>query len=490
MHELIHQTINEIGPGKMSDVAYDTAWIARLGEIDWDLSSHALAWLTEHQLSDGSWGAEKPFYYHDRIISTLAAMIALTYRGRRQSDKRLIEKGLEALGRITSGATNGLSSAFKGPTVGFEMIVPTLVAEAESLGIIKQQKDRILGRIAHQRAQKLSHIKGKMIDRHLTVAFSAEMAGMDGQQVLDIKNLQEKNGSVGCSPSATAYFVLQVQREEKRGLEYLRKIRGESGGAPNVAPFDTFEIAWTLWNLSLIPGYTVSLKDKVQRHVDFLAQTWDTGCGAGFSSEYSVNDSDGTSVVFDTLLRYGITRKADNILGYEEEDYFRCFALESDPSISSNIHVLGALRQAGYEKDNPSIQKIIRFLQKRKINESYWDDKWHLSPYYATSHAIIACTGYEDTLVSSGVQWLIQTQKPDGSWGVYDSTAEETAYALQALWLWEQNSGHVPRECLQNGKRWLEDNEPKHEPLWIGKCLYSPRLVIDSAILSALTMVK
>ena len=103
-------------------------------------------------------------------------MIALTYRGRRQSDKRQIEKGLEALESITDNATRGLASALKGPTVGFEMIVPTLVEQSEALGIIKQQKERILGRISQQRAQKLSLIKGKMINRNITVAFSAEMA--------------------------------------------------------------------------------------------------------------------------------------------------------------------------------------------------------------------------------------------------------------------------------------------------------------------------
>ena len=60
-----------------------------------------------------------------------------------------------------------------------------------------------------------------MINRHITVAFSAEMAGNDGQHMLDIENLQEKNGSVGCSPSATAYFALHVKREDQKAMEYL-----------------------------------------------------------------------------------------------------------------------------------------------------------------------------------------------------------------------------------------------------------------------------
>lgn len=489
MNENLISLLDSIGHSEMLTTAYDTAWVARLTEFDRELGLAAMEWLCENQLSDGSWGAGQSYYYHDRVISTLSAMIALTKYGRRQSDKIAIEKGLLALDDITNNATKGLSTALKGLTVGFEMIVPTLVAEAESLGIIKQQKERILGRISQQRSNKFSRLQGKMINRHVTIAFSAEMAGVDGQQMLDVDNLQENNGSVGCSPSATAYFAIQVKREDKRAMDYLYKVRQESGGAPNVAPFDVFEIAWTLWNLSLVPDY-FNFREKVQHHIDFLSKVWDSGGGAGFSSEYSVNDSDGTSIVFDVLSRYGVSRKEDNILAYEESEYFRCFALESDPSISTNIHVLGALKQVGHEKTFPPVEKILKFLQRTKNVGGYWEDKWHISPYYTTAHAIIACTGYVDQMITDSVEWILNTQKADGSWGVFSSTAEETAYAIQALWIWGQSGGRLYRDALLRAARWLEENKTQHEPLWIGKCLYSPRLVIDSVVQCALILGK
>src|SRR5215510_5978048 len=90
----IQTLLKEIGPGQMSSTAYDTAWVARLGAIDSDLSNGALEWICSNQLSDGSWGAKDVYYYHDRVICTLAAMIALTYRGRRSRDHYQIEKGL------------------------------------------------------------------------------------------------------------------------------------------------------------------------------------------------------------------------------------------------------------------------------------------------------------------------------------------------------------------------------------------------------------
>jgi halimadienyl-diphosphate synthase len=479
--------LDRIGQSDMLTTAYDTAWVARLSEFDNELGLPALEWLCNNQLPDGSWGAAESYYYPDRVISTLSAMIALTYRGRRQSDKKQIERGLEALENITDNATQGLAASLKGTTVGFEMIVPTLVEQAESLGIIKQQKESILGKISKQRAHKLSLIKGKMINRHITVAFSAEMAGTDGQHMLDIDNLQEKNGSVGCSPSATAYFALQVKREDQKAMKYLYRSRGENGGVPNVAPFDVFEVAWTLWNLSLIPEY-VGMKERVQKHIDFLSSVWDSGNGAGFSSEYSVNDSDETAVVYDTLSRYGIEKDVDYILKFEENDHFRCFDLENDPSISANIHILGALRQAGFKNDHPSVYKILNFLQRNKQFDMYWADKWHISPYYTTAHAVLVCAGYANEMVLQAVDWLIGTQKPDGSWGIFNSTPEETAYTIQALWFWDQKVNHIPREILCNGKRWLEEHQFDYPPLWIGKCLYSPRLVIESAILCALSL--
>jgi len=490
MHPRVQELLKKVGPGIMSDVAYDTAWVAGLGEIDWELSSKSLAWLNEHQLRDGSWGAQRPFYYHDRLVSTLAAMIALSYRGRRSQDRAQIERGLFALEKIIDNAATQLQSDQDAATVGFEMIAPTLVAEAERLGIIKQQSDKILGRIAQQRSHKLARIRGKMINRHVTVAHSAEMAGIDGQDMLDVDNLQEENGSVGCSPSATSYFVLHVRKGDRRALDYLHRICGEDGGTPNVAPIDIFEIAWVLWNLSMTPDFP-DRKDEVRPLVDFLSQTWDRQNGAAFSSEFSVNDSDESSVVYDTLFRYGIRKDIDNVMRYEEKDWFRCFELENDPSISANIHVLGALEQADYPREHPSANKILRFLQNTKSTEGYWKDKWHISPYYTSAHAIMACADYASEVASDAVDWLIKTQKQDGSWGIFASTAEETAYALQALWLWDQKVKHISRTCLLNGKRWLEDHqEDEYDPLWIGKCLYSQKLVIDSAIITALSLVE
>lgn len=489
MTDLITKLIDEIGPGHMGSTAYDTAWAARLGEIDWDLSSRALSWLAENQLADGSWGAPAPMYYHDRVLCTLAAMIALSYRGRRGHDKVQIENGKLALERMVSGATKGLQADPNGATVGFEMIAPTLAAEAEKLGLIKRQGDRILGRLSRQRAKKLAYLQNNMINRHVTIAFSAEMAGTDGKHMLDIENLQEGNGSVGLSPSATAYFATYIKKGDQASLEYLHSIAKPDGGMPNVAPFDVFEIAWSLWNLSLIPDLNVT--EKLKPHIDFLSKAWEPRRGVSFATNYSVKDSDDSVVTYTALLRFGIEKDLASVLAYEEKDHFRCFNLEANPSVSANIHILDALRQAGMDRKYSSVQKIILFLIKSRGDCTFWVDKWHASAYYPTAHAVIACAGFANELVEQSVEWILKSQNQDGSWGTYMPTAEETAYALQALWIWNNKVARIPKTVFQNGARWLQEHLDQPYPrLWIGKCLYNPQLVIRSAVVTALALVQ
>jgi prenyltransferase beta subunit len=165
--------------------------------------------------------------------------------------------------------------------------------------------------------------------------------------------------------------------------------------------------------------------------------------------------------------------------------------LEVNPSISANIHVLGALGQAGLDQRNSSVQKVVRFLQKAKGQNAFWVDKWHSSPYYATAHAVIACAKFARELVEDSVQWIIQAQNRDGSWGTYLQTAEETAYAIQALWFWNEHVAKVPKSALKHGARWLGEHiDESYPPLWIGKCLYNPSLVIRSAVISALALAQ
>ena len=96
---------------------------------------------------------------------------------------------------------------------------------------------------------------------------------------------------------------------------------------------------------------------------------------------------------------------------------------------------------------------------------------------------------YDKELCNNAIEWIIDTQNKDGSWGFYGPTAEETAYAIQALCIWKTSNGKVSSNIIENGINWLiQHNNPPHPPLWIGKALYTPELVVRSTILSAIQM--
>lgn len=493
LQQEILQLLHDIGPGlAISPSAYDTAWVARLIDIVPEVGDAAMAWLCANQLPDGSWGAALPFYYHDRLICTLSAVVALAKYGRHAADRKRAQLGQEALGRMMSGATRGLQADPNGATIAFELLAPALLAEAEKLGLVSSQKERILGRIAQLRQKKLALLQNKVVNRCLTIAFSLEMLEGDPQAVFqcDWKNLQEANGSIAHGPAATAYFALRVKPGNAQACRCLSNF-ARNGGVPYIAPIDVFEISWSLWNLSLTSALTGAALSEAQRSLDFLQQAWRKKAGVAAVAGLGFIDGDDTALTYEVLTRLGRKVDIEAVLSFEEERHFRCYPMEANPSISVNVHFGGALKAHGYDRQSPPVQKIARFLLDNAIAPGCWADKWHLSPCYTTAHAFITGIHYLDLNSAETVNWLLTSQRSDGAWGSFIPTAEETAYCLQALIIARRHDLAVPADVLRRGADWLaRHSDPPYPPLWIGKCLYTPELVVRSAILSALCLAQ
>jgi hypothetical protein len=267
----------------------------------------------------------------------------------------------------------------------------------------------------------------------------------------------------------------------------------KDGTAPYTAPIDVFEIGWGLWNLSLTEPNKAEMQAKCQSHLDFLYSHWRSQEGIAACSGLSLTDGDTSVMIYEALKYYGREVDLEQVLKYyEASDHFLCFPLESDPSVSTNVHFLSALHTAGYDIEHPFTQRVLRFLQRARIKDSYWFDKWHSSPYYPTAHAIINCLPYDQLMIESSVQWILATQRHDGSWGHFLPTAEETAYCLQALILWRRHGGgYITPDVIRRGATWLAENmDQPYTPLWIGKSLYTPVEVVRSAVLSALKLAE
>lgn len=479
----VDQILASIGQGvsTMDSVAYDTAWIARLApHFPGEGFEGALPWLRAHQHPDGSWGGDVK-HYHDRVISTLSAIIALREAGNSTTDEQRIRKGEAFLWREYARLYHDIDD-----TAGFSVLSVVLESQASSLGL---DIPRDIYYDAEKIAKKLK-LLGRTPQqwRYSTMSFSLE--AMYDQLPEELCFLED-NGSVGTSPSATAAVLLASQQKDVRLLRYLRQdIHNQGdGGASVVSPFDTYEVAWTLNNLRLT-GVISPDQPEVRWLLDFLWAQWSPDHGIGFSSYYSVPDLDDTAVTFNVLRWGGYPVNADVFDTYEMEDHFRCFAGEINPSLSANIRTLNAIKLAHeHPQFEAWVNKILTMLYHNSRNPYSWHDKWHISPYYLTSNAVIALQGIADDLAKPLVKWLIRTQQPDGGWGSYDrSTAEETAYCLHALLRWDRTTERVDSEQLDAASRYLSArlDDTNRPALWICKALYMPHHIVQSAIVTAL----
>jgi len=475
-----------VGSGNLAGTCYDTAWVASIQDLDHSQKPafpESLDWLRTHQHPDGSWGTDT-IYYHDRILSTLMACLVLTEWRNKYSVDSQIETGLRSIWRNT---TNMQRDPYE--PVGFDLIMPSLLDRASRLGFRLPYGHFDYHRV--QRQRKLAMIPPHLLySRLVPTTYSFEFMGDQVDAKCLCEGVQEENGSIGVSPSATSYFYNQT--ENPKSLAYLKRlVRKTGGGIPCTAPIEVFEQAWCLYNLYLV---NEMLPPEANPVCERLWSVWKAE-GVGFSREYSVPDLDDTALTFAMLSRAGYKPDASVFQFYEGEDNFYCFKYERDASRSAHCHLLEALAVCPDCQDKKRMSsKVVNFLQHTQFAKSFWYDKWHASPYYTTGHAIIALWGWRPDLVSGAVEWIIQTQRPDGSWGYLSGTPEETAYSLQALVFYRRKGGKVPIEVMVNAatslKKSLSQTNLDYPAQWIAKTLFSPTWVIHSAILGALAMVE
>jgi hypothetical protein len=470
--------------------AYDSAWVASIPNGNNSSSPHFKAtyyWLLNHQLPDGSWGGAVA-YQHDRIISTLAALLTLKKFSVSGKEVSAIEKGVRFLWKNSPHL-----SLKKHELVGFELLLPSLCQQAIEANIPIHPDLNIYNEL---RKVKLSLIpEERLYYSTATICFSLEFLGSNAD-IHKLKNVLGSNGSVGNSPSATAFFYQHIK--DKKALRYLENSIESAGGiaAPDAFPCDTFEFLWAAYHLYLagIPAHM--LLDPVERQV--LKKAIHQG-GVSFAIDtFPVPDADDTAVA--ALLLHDLGEEINPALMNQfltPEGYFRSYPYERGHSTGVNIHVLHLLLKMPASADNDeSIRNIIDYLISAQSNESFWMDKWHISPYYITSHILRVAAmlppqhynrikGY----LEKARNWTRQTQKEDGSWGYLGaSTAEETAFALVGLCSSNEVSDTDLQAC-EKGLHFIDNliqsNDNRYynlPPLWIAKCLFISPVVSYSAI--------
>jgi len=494
----IRELVNNLN-GNMAPSPYDIAWMARIPNQHQDGARwpELINWLIENQWLDGSWGGTIR-YYHDRILCTLAAIIALKQHG----PKHVGAIAEEAIERGERYIWHNLHRLLHDPfeLVGFELILPNLLMEALALGLDVPKHTCGYGAI---RREKLSLIPPEMLySPKISTVHSLEFLGKDGSPEKMEKALSP-NGSLGNSPATTSYYILQGGKNE-RAFEYLEMILNHREHVIYLYPCDTFELTWVLHSLSFCDDALVEWVDE--KHWDTLeAQISERGIG--LDPSFGIEDGDITSVTTRLLKLAGRPVSTSILARFQdpEKHIFRTYDYERNPSIGTNIHALEAITvYPDYPNREEITDRVLAFLLANRVFDTYWVDKWHASPYYATAHVLIGILKAAPHIVDEckrTIEWIMHTQREDGSWGFFEKgTVEETAYAMTALL---RSKGHfdIDREQLRRGASFLYremsygglealsvDNSYSYPPLWIGKPLYVPKDIVRASILAALRL--
>ncbi|XP_054815070.1 ent-copalyl diphosphate synthase, chloroplastic-like isoform X2 [Prosopis cineraria] len=368
--EAIRWILDSMDDGDINISAYDTAWVALVPGVNGSgvpQFPSSLEWIVNNQLPDGSWGDQQVFSAHDRIINTLACVIALKSWNIHPGK---CEKGLAFFRENISKLED--ENAEHMP-IGFEVAFPSLLDIARDLNIEVPDDSPVLKQILAMRNVKLTRIPRKMMHKvPTTLLHSLEgMSELDWKQLL---KLQCEDGSFLFSPSSTAFALMQTH--DQNCLNYLNKVITRfNGGVPNVYPVDLFEHIWVVDRLERL-GISRYFKQEVEDCVSYVHRYW-TDKGICWARNSNVQDIDDTAMGFRILRLHGREVSANVFKHFERNGEFFCIAGQSTQAVTGMFNLYRA-SQVGFpgemilEDAKKFSAKFLR--EKRAANELI--DKW------------------------------------------------------------------------------------------------------------------
>ncbi|KAB2605326.1 ent-copalyl diphosphate synthase [Pyrus ussuriensis x Pyrus communis] len=368
--ETIKSMVESMDDGEITISAYDTAWVALVEDVE---SSglpqfpSSLQWIANNQLPDGSWGDSEIFTAHDRIINTIACVVALK-SWNVHPDK--CEKGMTYFKKNISKLGN--ENAEHMP-IGFEVAFPSVLEMARSLNLDVPDDCPVLHEIYAMRDLKLTRIPREIMHKvPTTLLHSLEgMAGLDWEKLL---KLQSHDGSFLFSPASTAYALMQTKNPNC--MNYLSKaVRKFNGGVPNVYPVDLFEHVWVVDRLQRL-GISRYFEPQLKECINYVSRYW-TEKGICWARNSEVQDIDDTAMAFRLLRLHGHQVSPDVFKHFKKGNEFICFVGQSTQAVTGMYNLLRASQvmfpgETILEEAKDFSTKFLR--EKQASNELL--DKW------------------------------------------------------------------------------------------------------------------
>ncbi len=138
----------------------------------------------------------------------------------------------------------------------------------------------------------------------------------------------------------------------------------------------------------------------------------------------------------------------------------------STPDIAGRV--LEGLGHWGYEQGHPAIDRAVAYVRKHQESDGSWFGRWGVNYIYGTWQCLVGLRAVgvpaHDPAIRRGVNWLLAMQQASGAWGEspdsYDdpdlrgrgpATASQTAWALLGLIA----AGEQQHPAVERGVQWL-----------------------------------
>ncbi|WP_336205447.1 prenyltransferase/squalene oxidase repeat-containing protein [Nonomuraea sp. LPB2021202275-12-8] len=487
--------------GQASPSVYETGRLVTLAP--W-LTGHQerVDYMVASQLPDGSWGAPDGYGLVPTLSATEAILSALA-RGDAGPDSAGLWEAAERGLRVLAGWLPELPGLPDMPAI--EHVVPSLVAliNRHLAGLEGYEPLPLPPGMSYETLELVRSWVESGTELPEKLLHALEIAGPVAGGASAVR--PTAIGTVGASPAATAAWLggrlapdagsptdsAADRAADTAARGHLEAVARRHGGpVPVGMPITVFERGWVLsWLIRA--GVPVDVPPEMV--ADLRAAIGPAGASAGPGLPA---DADTTSVALYALALLGMPYEPDSLWAFHAGTHFSTWPGEQGTSVSVNAHVLDAFGQYVVRRPDAAsryeeaITAVAAWLRERQNQAGSWTDRWHASPYYATVSCALALDEFGGDVsagaVGAAVEWVLDTQRPDGSWGRWDGTAEETAYAMQVLLLSRWRTDPRCSRAAGRGAAYLGRSAgADHPPLWHDKDLYTPVAVVRAATIAS-----